>query len=203
MKWARVYLLSCFSRVWLLATVCTVARQASLFTVFSRQEVTVRWLSLGELLLQDWQPPLNHLLHLASVTGEAGTVVLHFTAFSTRWRCNTTYLFCSRGTRGHRGYFKVARERIEKRNLSLLAFTFWSLVLNSEKAGECDPQSASGYVVLTAWAFFRQSWVQLLASPSPGEWTWASTLIDNGLPYLRSSCQWGEVSGHLRTLALQ
>ena len=61
----RTRVLSCFSHVWLFATLWTVARQAPLFMGFSRQEY---WSGLpfpppGNLLNQESNPYLLHLLH--------------------------------------------------------------------------------------------------------------------------------------------
>ena len=66
-------MLSCFSRVWLFATLCTVAFQVSLSTEFSRQEY---WRGCHALLLGIFltQGSNLHLLHL--LQWEAGPLPL-------------------------------------------------------------------------------------------------------------------------------
>ena len=57
----RASILSYFSRVWLFATLCTIARQTSLFMGFSRHEY---WSELHHALLQGIFPSQGSNMHL-------------------------------------------------------------------------------------------------------------------------------------------
>ena len=58
-------MLSCFSRIWLFVTLCTVALQVSLSMGFCRQNTGVGCHALFQGIFppRDWNPGLLHLLH--------------------------------------------------------------------------------------------------------------------------------------------